>query len=143
MTASVPHKAATPIFIDCPGGTGTGSPDVLIVGTAPAKGTVTPAGGGTSTDQWVVYTPNPGASGADSFTYQGVSPGSGSGGSNEVGPVRTVSIRIGAGSPPVCAALSQSVPQATATNLRLSCATGGDPIAGFSFSNPPGQGSLG
>jgi hypothetical protein len=76
MNVSVPHNAATPILIDCTGGTG-----------------------------------------ADSFTYKGVSPGSGSGPSDEVGPERTVNLRIGAGTPPACADLSQSVPQNTATNL--------------------------
>jgi hypothetical protein len=141
MNVSVPHNAVTPIFIDCTGGSGTGSPDVLVW-TNPTKGTVSPAAGGTSTDQWVVYTPNAGAFGADSFTYRGVSPGSGSLGSDELGPVQTVNLRIGAGSPPVCSNLSQSVPQATATNLRLSCAMGGDPIASFSISNPPDHGSL-
>jgi hypothetical protein len=141
MNVGVSHNAATPIFIDCAGGTGAGSPDVLIVGD-PSKGTVSPSAGGTSTDQWVTYTPNPGASGADSFTYRGVSPGSGAGGSDELGAVRTVSIRIAAGTPPVCAPLSQSVPQATATDIRLSCASGGDPIASFSLSNPPDHGSL-
>ena len=87
MAVGVPHNAATPIFIDCSGGTGAGSPDVLIA-TNPTKGTLNPVAGGTSTDQWVVYTPNAGQSGADSFTYKGVSPGSGSGGSDEVGPAR-------------------------------------------------------
>jgi hypothetical protein len=141
MNVSVPHNAVTPIFINCTGGSGAGSPDVLVV-TNPTKGTVSPAAGGTSTDQWVVYTPNAGAFGADSFTYKGVSPGSGSGGSDEVSAEQTVNLRIGVGSPPVCSNLSQSVPQATATNLRLSCAMGGDPIASFSISNPPDQGSL-
>ena len=141
MNEGVPHNAATPIFIDCSGGTGVGSPDVLIVSN-PSKGTLSPPAGGTSTDQWVIYTPNAGQSGADSFTYRGVSPGSGSGGSDEVGPLKTVNIRIGAGSPPVCANLSQSVPQATATNLRLSCASGGDPIVSYSISDPPDHGPL-
>ena len=141
MNVGVSHNAATPIFIDCAGGTGTGSPDVLVV-SDPSKGTLSPSAGGTSTDQWVTYTPNPGASGADSFSYRGVSPGSGFGGSDEVGPVRTVSIRIGVGSPPVCASLSQSVPQATATDIRLNCASGGDPIVSFAISDPPDHGSL-
>ncbi len=78
MNVGVPHNSATPIFINCTGGTGVGSPDVLVVSN-PSKGTVSPVGGGTSTDQWVTYTPNPGTVGADSFTYRGVSPGSGSG----------------------------------------------------------------
>jgi len=141
MTVGVPHNAVTPIFVDCTGGTSATGPDVLVA-TNPTKGTVAPGAGGTSTDQWVVYTPNAGASGADSFTYRGVSPGSGSGGSDELGPVRTVSIRIGAGSPPVCSNLSQSVPQATATNIRLSCASGGDPIVSYSISNTPDHGGL-
>ena len=114
MAVGVPHNAATPIFIDCTGGTGAGSPDVLIA-TNPTKGTLNPVAGGTSTDQWVVYTPNAGQSGADSFMYRGVSPGSGSGGSDEV-PLRTVDLRIGAGTPPACANLSQSVPQNDATH---------------------------
>ena len=142
MNVGVSHNAATPIFIDCSGGTGTGSPDVLIASN-PTKGTVNPAGGGTSTDQWVTYTPNAGQSGADSFTYRGVSPQSGSGGSDEVGPLRTVNIRIGAGSPPVCANDSQSVPQATSTSLRLACASGGDPIVSYSISDAPDHGGLG
>ena len=141
MNVSVPHNAATPIFIDCAGGSGAGSPDVLV-NSDPSKGTVSPPAGGTSTDQWVTYTPNPGASGADAFTYKGVSPGSGSFGTDEIGPARTVNIRIEAGTPPACSNASQSVPQATATKLRLFCATGGDPIASFSISNPPDHGSL-
>src|SRR3954454_3902216 len=99
MNVGVPHNAATPIFVDCTGGTGTGSPAVKIV-DGPGKGTLSPAAAQTSTDQWVVYTPTAGQSGADSFTYSGVSPGSGSGGSDEIGPVRTVHLRIGAGSAP-------------------------------------------
>src|SRR6476469_5612473 len=99
MNVSVPHNAATPIFVNCAGGSGAGSPDVLVA-TNPAKGTLTPPAGGTSTDQWVVYTPNPGASGADSFSYRGVSPGSGAGPSDEVTALRTVNLRIGAGTPP-------------------------------------------
>ena len=63
MNVGVPHNATTPIFIDCTGGTGTGSPDVQIV-TNPTKGTLNPVAGGTSTDQWVIYTPNAGQSGA-------------------------------------------------------------------------------
>ena len=140
MNVGVPHNSVTPIFIDCTGGT-SGSPDVLLV-TSPSKGTISPVAGQTSTDQWVTYTPNAGQSGADSFTYRGVSTGTGSGGSDEVGAVRTVNIRIGAGSPPVCSRLSQSVPQATATNIRLNCASGGDPIVSFSVTDAPDHGTL-
>ena len=140
MNVGVPHNTATPIFVDCTGGT-SGSPDVLIVSN-PSKGTVTPAAGSTSTDQWVTYTPTAGQAGADSFTYRGVSAGTGAGGSDEVGALRTVNIRIGAGSPPVCSKLSQSVPQATATNIRLDCASGGDPIVSFSITDPPDHGAL-
>src|SRR3954454_1427883 len=127
MNVGVPHNAATPIFIDCTGGTGTGSPDVLVVSN-PARGTLNLPAGQTSTDQWIVYTPNAGQSGADSFTFRGVSPGSGVGGSDEVGPVRTVDLRIGAGSAPVCVNQSQSVPQNDATHvnataLLLDCAS--------------------
>ena len=141
MNVSVPHNAATPIFIGCTGGSGTGSPDVLVTSN-PTKGTVSPVAGGTSADQWVTYTPNPGASGADSFTYRGVSPGSGSGGSDELSAERTVNLRIGAGSPPVCSALSQSVPQASQTQLTLQCASGGDPIVSYSIPQAPSFGSL-
>jgi hypothetical protein len=146
MNMGVPHNAVTPIFIACSGGSGVGAPDVLIA-TNPTKGTLNPVAGGTSTDQWVVYTPNAGQSGADSFTYRGVSPGSGAGGSDEVGPLRTVNLRIGAGTPPACMNLSQSVPQndathTTPTSLRLVCASGGDPIVSYSISNPPDHGLL-
>ncbi len=141
MNVGVPHNAATPIFIQCSGGTGAGSPDVLVT-SSPAKGTVTPGAGETSSDQWVTYTPTPGQSGADSFTFRGISPGSGAGGSDEVGPTRTVSLQIAAGSPPVCANQSQSVPQATATKLRLVCASGGDPIVSYSISDAPDFGAL-
>ena len=142
MNVGVPHNAATPIFIDCSGGSGAGSPDVLIASN-PSKGTVSPGSGQTSTDQWVTYTPSPGQSGADSFTFRGVSPGSGAGGSDELSASRTVNIRIAAGSPPVCANQSQSVPQETATNLRLTCASGGDPITAYAITNPPDHGVLG
>src|SRR5829696_6904215 len=130
MNVGVPHNAATPIFIDCTGGTGSGSPDVQITAN-PTKGALSVVAGGTSTDQWVTYTPTPGQAGSDSFTYQGVSPGSGSGGSNEVGPMRTVNLQIGAGTAPACASLSQSVPQFIATKLHLVCATGGDPVDAY------------
>jgi len=140
MNVSVPHNAATPILINCSGGS-SGSPDVLVA-SDPSKGTVAPAAGGKSADQWVVYTPDPGQSGADSFTYRGVSTGTGSFGTDEIGSEHTVDIRIGPGSPPVCSNLSQSVSQAIATKLRLSCATGGDPISSFSVSNLPDNGSI-
>jgi hypothetical protein len=142
MNVGVPHNAATPIFIDCTGGSGAGSPDVLVTGSGPAKGTISTTPGNTSTDQWVTYTPNPGQSGADSFTYRGVSPGSGAGGTDELGPQRTVNLRIGAGSAPVCAKLAHTVPQATATNIRFSCASGGDPIVSFSIPDAPDHGTL-
>ena len=79
--------------------------------------------------------------------YRGVSPGSGSGGSDEVGPLRTVDLRIGAGTAPACANLSQSVPQndathTTPTSLRLVCASGGDPIVSYSISTAPAHGAL-
>ena len=90
VQVGVAHNASLPIFIPCAGGTGTGSPDVFVE-SSPSKGVLNPQAGGTSTDQWVTYTPNPGQSGFDSFTYRGVSPGSGSGGSDELGPVRTAS----------------------------------------------------
>ena len=141
MNVGVPHNAATPIFIDCSGGSGAGSPDVLIA-SSPSKGTLSPSNGQTSADQWVTYTPSPGQSGTDSFTFRGVSPGSGAGGSDELSASRTVNIRIAAGSPPVCANLSQSVPQETATNLRLTCASGGDPITAYSITDPPDHGIL-
>jgi hypothetical protein len=54
-----------------------------------------------------------------------------------------VNIRIGAGSPPVCANQSQSVPQATSTFFRLVCASGGDPIVSFAISDAPDHGALG
>ncbi len=142
MAVGVPHNAALPIFVACAGGTGTGSPDILITG-APNKGTLNVGVGGTSTDQWVVYTPSPGQSGADSFTFRGVSSGSGSGGSDEIGPQRTVSLLIGAGTAPVCHADSQSVTTDTATALRLVCDSGGDPITSFAITQAPQHGTLG
>ena len=43
----------------------------------------------------------------------------------------------------MCANDSQSVPQNVATNLRLSCASGGDPIASYAITDPPDHGTLG
>ena len=63
MNVGVPHNAATPIFIECTGGTGTGSPDVQITAN-PAKGALSIVAGGTSTDQWVTYTPTAGQAGS-------------------------------------------------------------------------------
>ena len=114
-----------------------------LIASNPSKGTLSPSNGQTSTDQWVTYTPTAGQSGADAFTYRGVSTGTGAVGTDEVGPIRTVNIRLAAGSPPVCANQSQSVPQATATNLRLTCASGGDPITAYAITNPPDHGVLG
>ena len=59
-----------------------------------------------STDQWVTYTPAPGYAGADSFTFEGITPGT----DPDVSPVSEVSLRVAPGSAPVCANLSQSVP---------------------------------
>jgi hypothetical protein len=142
MNVGVPHNAATPIFVDCTGGSGTGSPDVRIT-EDPTKGTLSVASPNTSTDQWVLYTPNAGASGADSFTYRGVSPGSGVLGVDELTGERIVDLRIAPGTPPVCSSLSQSVPQAIATNLRLVCASGGDPITSYAISDAVDHGTLG
>jgi hypothetical protein len=145
MQVGVAHNATTPIFIQCSGGSGTGSPDVLIV-TSPSKGTVSPAAGGTSTDQWVTYTPNPGQSGSDSFTYKGVSPGSGLGGSDEVGPERTVTIRIAQGAPPICFRGSETVGHndgtGPSTPVTLTCDSSGDPIVSYTISQTPAHGTL-
>src|SRR3954469_13369587 len=136
MNVGVPHNAATPIFTDCAGGSGTGSPDVLVA-SSPSKGALSLAAGQTSTDQWLTYTPDPGQSGADSFTFRGSSPAAGD--TVELGPLRTVRLRIGEGTAPACAGLSATVPQndathTTATTLRLVCASGGDPITAYSVS---------
>src|SRR4051794_28156345 len=144
MHVGVPHNAATPIFVDCTGGSGIGSPDVLVVST-PSKGTLDLGAGETSTDQWVTYTPDPGQSGADSFTFRGSSAGPGD--TVELSSLKTVRLRIGEGTPPVCAGLSASVPQndathTTATSLRLVCASGGDPITGFAITSEPANGTL-
>ncbi|RYC05252.1 Ig-like domain-containing protein [Nocardioides zhouii] len=136
------HNAALPFLVECSGGTGAGSPDVLIA-SWPTKGTLSIAPGGTSTDGWVVYTPAPGQSGPDSFTYRGISPGSGSGGSDELSPVRTVSMVIGAGTAPTCWADSQSVAPGTSTVLRLVCDSAGDPITSLSITQAPQHGALG
>jgi hypothetical protein len=48
MNVGVPHNAATPIFIDCTGGSGAGSPDVEITAD-PARGTLDFATGERST----------------------------------------------------------------------------------------------
>ena len=126
MNVGVPHNAATPIFIDCTGGSGVGSPDVEIT-EAPARGTLNVAVGSRSTDQWVIYTPTAGQAGTDSFKYRGVSAGSSPSGNDQFSAEQTVRIRIAPGTAPVCANDSQSVPQNVPTNLRLVCASGGDP----------------
>ena len=143
----VAHNAGLPIFIPCSGGTGAGSPDILIV-SGPGKGSLNPSVGSTSTDQWVTYTPNPGQSGSDSFTYRGVSPGSGPGGSDELGPVRTVQLLIAQGKPPVCLSDSETVGHndgtgtPTPASVTLKCTSSGDVIASYSITQAPGHGSL-
>jgi hypothetical protein len=133
-TAGVPHNAATPIHVDCTGG-------VVLITAAPSKGTIVPANGQQGTDLWVTYTPTAGQAGSDQFKFRGVSVGTGSGGSDELSAERTVDLRIGAGSPPVCANLSQSVPQAIQTNLRLVCAAGGDPVDSYTVDTGVGHGT--
>jgi hypothetical protein len=133
-TAGVPHNAATPIHVDCTGG-------VVLITAAPSKGTIVPANGQQGTDLWVTYTPTAGQAGSDQFKFRGVSVGTGSGGSDELSAERTVDLRIGAGSPPVCANLSQSVPQAVQTNLRLVCAAGGDPVDSYTVDTGVGHGT--
>jgi hypothetical protein len=141
MNVGVPHNAATPIFIDCTGGSAPTSPDVQIT-EDPARGTLNVATGDRSTDQWVTYTPSPGQAGTDSFKFKGVSEGSGPGGGDQFSSEQTVHIRIAPGTPPVCATLSQSAPQNLATNLRLSCAAGGDPIFSYAITDAPDHGTL-
>ena len=142
MNVGVPHNAATPIFIDCTGGSAPSGPDVQIT-EDPTIGTLNVATGGRSTDQWVTYTPTPGQSGTGSFKFKGVSEGTGPAGSDQLSSEQTVHIRIAPGTAPVCANLSQSAPQNLATNLRLSCASGGDPVFGYAITDPPDHGTLG
>jgi len=142
MNVGVPHNVALPVFLACSGGTGVGSPDVVIT-SAPSKGSLSVPTGVSSTDQWVVYTPDPGQSGTDSFSFRGVSSGSGAGGSDELSAVHTVSLLIGAGTAPTCHAVSQSVGTGTSTAVRLVCDAGGDPITSFSIAQGPAHGSLG
>jgi len=145
MSVGVPHNTALPIFVECSGGTGTGSPDILVI-AGPSNGALSVAAGQTSTDQWVIYTPTPGHSGPDSFTYRGVSPGSGSGGADEVGPLRTVQLRVGPGTAPRCRSASETVSYndgtTTPTPVFLTCDSGGDPITGYQVVQGPEHGSL-
>jgi hypothetical protein len=134
MNVGVPHNASTPIFVDCTGGTGTGSPDVRIV-AEPGHGTLDFAEDEVSADQWVTYTPDPGYAGDDVFTFEGITPGT----DPDVSPVREVVLRVAPGTAPACANLSQSVPQNIATSLRLVCASGGDPITSFDIATQPGK----
>jgi hypothetical protein len=129
----VPHNAATPIALEC-----TGVASVVKITMAPAKGTLSIATGQKSTDLWVTYTPTAGQAGSDSFKFRGVSSGD-----EDSAAEYTANLRIGAGSAPVCSGVSQSVPQAIATNLRLICATGGDPVDAYTVETGVANGTLG
>ena len=111
----------------------------------PAHGTLNLAQNVNGADLWVTYTPTAGYAGTDSFTFRGVSPGTGPADSDELSPTRTVNLRVAPGTAPVCANLSQSVPQGVATNLRLLCASGGDPITSHAIpvTGGPGHGTVG
>ena len=134
MNVGVPHNAATPIFVEC---TGTPTPHAQIT-EPPAKGTLDVADEATTTDLWVTYTPDPGFSGSDTFTVEGITPGS----EPEVSPVSAVTLRVAPGSAPVCANLSQSVPRDIATRLNLVCATGGDPADAYKVLTGPFRGTV-
>ena len=142
MAVGVPHNAATPIHADCAGG--TNAPVIRIV-EGPDHGTLDVADGAAGADLWVSYRPEAGYAGNDSFTYRGVSLGSGPSNSDEPSGIRTVSLKVAPGSAPVCSNVSQSVPQATLTKLRLLCASGGDPITIFTIvaGQGPAHGTLG
>lgn len=145
MAVGVPHNVATPFHVACTGGDGTGSPDVLVT-SAPTRGTLSVAAGQTSTDQWLVYTPFPGQSGADTFTYRGVSPGSGAGGTDELTPQRTVTLLVGPGTAPTCLPAAHTVvndADAVPVEVPLSCLSGGDPITSYTVVDAPDHGTLG
>ena len=129
----VPHNAATPMALAC-----TGAGSVVKITTGPAKGTLSVATGQKSTDLWITYTPTAGQAGSDSFKFRGVSSGD-----EDSAAEYTANLRIGAGSAPVCSGVSQSVPQAIATNLRLICATGGDPVDAYTVETGVANGTLG
>ena len=110
------YESADTVSLDC-SDVDTGQSIGYAVDTAPAHGGLgTPSG-----DGQVVYTPYPGYSGPDSFTYHATD---GYGGTSAV---RTVTVYVSANTPPTCQSQAVAVPHATAVSIPLSCA---DPDTG-------------
>jgi DNA-binding beta-propeller fold protein YncE len=130
ISKGVPHNEATPVDLLCSDPNG----DALTLSSvaSPSQGQLG------SVDQGarrLVYTPTPGTSGADSFTYKATGAGVDSN-------TATVSLAVVAGSSPVCSYRSDAVGEDSAKPLALSCAAGGDPFT-YSIAGAPTHGTLG
>lgn len=132
VSKPIGYESADSVALDC-SDVDTGQAIGYAVDTAPAHGGLgTPSG-----DGQVVYTPYPGYSGEDSFTYHATDLYGGQ------SAVRTVTLNVAPNAAPTCAAKSVSVSHATALSIPLSCS---DPDTGqtvtLSLVTSPSHGSL-
>jgi hypothetical protein len=110
VAVPVGYQAPSMVSLSC-GDVDAGQSLTYAVDTAPAHGGL----GTLSGDGKITYTPNPGFTGEDTFTYHATD---GYGGAS---PVETVTLSVAPNSAPTCASKTVSVPHATAVSIPLSC----------------------
>jgi DNA-binding beta-propeller fold protein YncE len=126
--ASTPHNRSVTVSLSCtdPGG----QLESLQIVEQPAHGSLSTPDQANAT---VSYTPNPGYSGPDTFTYEasGVA----------TSKPATVQINVANAAAPSCQNGSQSVSQSTGTTLVLTCAADGDPFT-YKIVGGPAHGTI-
>ena len=110
VATPVPFETATSVSLNC-ADPDTGQVLTYGVDTAPAHGGL----GTLSGDGKITYTPNPGFTGEDTFTYHATD---GYGGS---ATTKTVTLDVASNVAPTCASKTVSVSHATAVSIPLSC----------------------
>jgi hypothetical protein len=128
----VPSGSAATVALDCDD-VDAGQTLGYLIDTAPTHGSL----GTLSGDGKIVYTPDGGYTGQDSFTYHATD---GYGGASSI---KTVTLYVATNAPPTCAGTTVSVKHATTATVPLSCT---DPDTGqtlmLSIGIQPAHGTL-
>jgi DNA-binding beta-propeller fold protein YncE len=128
-TAGVSPGTSMPLALSC--ADQALAPTTYAVATAPTHGTLS---GLNSSTGAVTYTPNPGYSGPDSFTYTGMSVN---------GTSQPASVTLDVGPPPTCAPETVSTSAASPLAVTLACSgSAATPAAGYQIVSGPSHGTL-
>ena len=132
QAASVLHNGTLLVTLSCTNP--AARTQTLAIVDQPAHGTLGTVSPTSNTAATVVYTPDAGYAGPDSFTFRSAG--------THVSNTATVSLTVAAGDLPRCQDGAKSLPAGGSASLTLSCSAPGDPLT-LAIVDPPAHGDLG